>query len=69
MSDWSKVMTQTKSDRLVLQVGFGRGAKHKPVKNIFFLESCKNRLKSNKDCNYRRRRRRRRRRIVRIRKK
>jgi len=62
MSDRSKVMTQTKRDTLVLQIGAGRGAKHKPIKMYSFENFSKKRLKPNKDCNVRRRRRRRRRR-------
>ena len=32
----SKLMTQTKIDKLVLQVGVGRGAKYKPINTMFF---------------------------------
>ena len=53
----SKVMTQTKRDKLVLHIGARRGAKHKPIKMYSFEN-----LKPNKDCNVRRKRRRARRR-------
>jgi hypothetical protein len=55
MSDRSEVMTQTKWDILVPRFEFRRGAKHKSIKDIIFLEFCNTELQSKNDSDARRR--------------